>query len=171
MRNSFFIPYFKDILLGKVELKDSLTAALLKAGYAIKSDEVMDIWFNKESQFDDNILKLISELKIQQEVKLYIASNQSKERANFLWNEKRLKDHFIDYYISSDLKEIKNNSSFFNKINTCIGSGKKILVDDAMNNIIACQEAGWLGIHYQSINSLVRNPHIKQYLVGSEVIL
>ena|GEM_PF-1318604 len=154
LTKDFFIPYFKDILLGKIDLTATLTAVLLQNGYNIEADKVIKIWFNKESQFDQNLLEIISNLKNRKEIELYIASNQSKERHQFLWNEKGLNNYFSGYYISSDLGKFKNNKSFFEKINVAIKSGKKILIDDSMANIKSCQEAGWEGIHYQSKNGL-----------------
>lgn len=157
LTNHFFVPHFKNILIGNQFLHSTLTTTLKKHGYSnTHAKAILEIWFNAEKKIDTLVIDIVNKLRKIKNTRFFIASNQSQERADFLWYKVGLRWYFDDIFISSRLKCLKNDMSFFKKIESvdCYSDNKYILIDDDIKNIKTSQKCGWTAIHYTSIKSL-----------------
>jgi putative hydrolase of the HAD superfamily len=114
------LPFFKgDFLkaqIGEMDIKTILPGYLNAWGWEGDVDSFLKYWFSGESEIDSEMLDQLRYLKEKSGVHLYLATDQEKHRASYLWNDLGLKNDFDGSFFSCDLGVRKSNGEFFNKI-------------------------------------------------------
>jgi putative hydrolase of the HAD superfamily len=98
----FFKEEFGFCLVGKVDLKELLKNKISEWKWRGTVEDILDYWFETESQIDERILKVVADLR-QKGIKCYIATNQEKYRTEYFRNQMRFGDIFDGIFSSGTL--------------------------------------------------------------------
>lgn len=160
----FFDGPFVQCKLGRADLKEELSKVMLDWGWKGSVEELMAYWFAIGSTPSPEIVALAKELR-SGGVKCFLATNQEKYRAEYLWNVAGLKDVFDGLLASSDFGHMKDEVAYFAealvRLETCVGAplGASLLkerilfVDHEEKNLAAAKEFGFAAYEYHDIQS------------------
>jgi putative hydrolase of the HAD superfamily len=162
----FFGLHWIDILKGKKDLKETLRECLPAIGFKGEPEQIIDAWFQCDSFINNELMQYIPKLKFQENLKLYIATDQEHNRAKYLWENLGFRDTFDGIYYSAQLGARKKNPIFFQKINEELKLSDETVVffDDCHENIKTACMQGWEGYHYQKLSDFLENKHIEKLL-------
>lgn len=164
MSECFFKKRFKSVLLGRVDLKDALTGAIHEMKLSCKADEVVNIWFSGDSQIDTNLLGMIDSLTSGGRVRAFLATNQEKYRAHYLWETIGLKDHFEDMFFSGEIGAFKIHDAYYRYVHKKLRINPNrediLFFDDGADNIAISKAIGWNAYLYKDIEDFSQNPEI-----------
>ncbi len=169
-RRAFFTPPRRgtDSLMsacvrGEGDLKDILTKLLPALGYRGSVDAFVEYWFVKDSNINQDVLKIMKRLRQCEEVELYLATGQEHHRAAYLWNDLGLKELFNDIFYSARLGVPKNRTGFYTKINAQLDispSERPLFFDDTDTAVAAARAAGWDAHIFDTVEDLSRNSRL-----------
>jgi len=91
----FFQKEFNDCLIGKANLKKEVKKYFAKWGWRKSVDVLLDYWFIKENEINQQIIRSIKELR-EKGVKCLLATNQEKHRTDYIINNLGFKKIFND---------------------------------------------------------------------------
>ena len=154
---------------GEGDLKDILTELLPTLGYRGSVDTFVEYWFVKDSNINQDVLKIVKRLRQCEEVELYLATGQEHHRASYLWNDLGLKDLFDEIFYSARLGVPKNRTGFYTKINAQLGislSERPLFFDDTDTAVTAARAAGWDAYIFDTVEDLSRNSRLMSILGG-----
>ena len=159
----FFQKKFRSVLEGKQELIDALEDSMLDIQYKGKPEDIIAYWFKGDSRVDLELLKYVNLLK-SRGINIYLATNQERMRAAYLWNEVGFNKYFDGIFYSAKIGCIKEDPSFFLHINKKLSlnpSEDRILFfDDQQPYVQAAKNAGWHAFLYEKIADFLSNSHI-----------
>jgi putative hydrolase of the HAD superfamily len=143
--NRFVKKHFAPVIVGEKDLLDSLTVFLKEINSNKTALQVMNYWHEKDSLINSSIAIMIESLREGDKYRFHLATNQDHNRAKYLWNQLELKEHFENIFYSADLKVLKSNPLFFNKIveKLKLDPNQCIQIDDNPEVIESAQKAGW----------------------------
>jgi len=154
---------------GRRDLESLLDKVLPRLNFKGTSRDIIDYWFKKDSNVDEKLMEMLRSIKQKnKDIKFYIATNQEHNRANYLWNNLKLKDLFNDIFYSAKIGTVKRNPDFFHIINKQLGfkdCEDVIFFDDHAHNVESAKLAGWNAFEYETIKDFVENPLIKELMV------
>lgn len=111
----FFKGEYKKAARGEESIKEVLPAYLSKWGWNGTVDEFLSYWFRGERTLDVNVLDTVRQLR-KDGTKVYLVSDNEKERANYVMNVVGLKKEFDGAFFSYELGYTKDEPVFFQKI-------------------------------------------------------
>jgi len=111
----FFKGEYKKAAKGEVNIKDILPAYLSKWGWNGTVDDFLSYWFRGERTVDVNVLDVLRQLR-REGKKVYLVSDNEKERANYVMTVVGLKDEFDGAFFSYEYGYTKDDPDFFQKI-------------------------------------------------------
>ena len=152
---------------GEGDLKDVLSELLPTVGYRGSVDGFLEYWFANDSNVDRAVIGIVERLGRCDAVALYLATNQEKYRAAYLWNELGLKDFFVDMFVSANLGVTKTDAAFYAEIDAQLGiapSDRPLFFDDKADVVGAAQAAGWDAHVFETVADLSRNPRLTELL-------
>ena len=118
-KNEFiFRSFVKDVLVGKKDLKDALSACLPNLGYTGDPQNFIDYWLKNDANVNHDLLDRIKILKASGETRLFIATNQEHNRARFLMSALGFADYFDDIFYSARIGSTKPSREYFDWITT-----------------------------------------------------
>lgn len=157
-----------EVVEGRKDLKNLLEEALPHLNFDGTIQNIMDYWFQKDSNIDQKLINFLTSIKQKNsDIKFYIATNQEHNRANYLWNDLNLKDLFEDIFYSAKIGMVKRNPNFFHKINEQLelkNNETILFFDDSIKNVQSAKSVGWNAFEYETIKDFVENPIIKELL-------
>lgn len=166
--SSFFVnPFASDVLMGKMDLKDALSAWLPKVGYMGDPQGFMDYWLLKDSKLNLDLIEAIKKMKESGQVRLFIATNQAHNRAKYLMETLGLSDYFEDIFYSARMGVMKPDREYFEYISDELNfkvDEKPILFDDTPAVLETANSLGWQAYEYLNINSLNQSPFVTDLL-------
>jgi putative hydrolase of the HAD superfamily len=143
------IPFFKNefqlCLAGKSDLKEELGKRLKDWGWNKSLDELLQYWFEHESNVDKRVLESVLKLR-DAGTMVYLATNNEKYRVNYILYDLGLKDYFDGVFASCDLGVKKPENDFWERIYRQLGDIEKssiVLFDDDIENIDSAVEFGF----------------------------
>jgi HAD superfamily hydrolase (TIGR01509 family) len=153
----FFKEVYPDIRLGKKSLKKEVSKFLSKWSWDKSVDELLEYWFSYENKLDNNVLKLLQELR-KKGVKTYLASDHSKYRANDLWENVGLKRHFDGHFFSCHLGFTKEQPKFYKKVlkKLKLRPNELRFFDDEKENVDTAKNVGIDARFYKSVSQIKR---------------
>ncbi len=145
----FFVGEFKKAAIGEVGIRDVLPNYLSKWEWKGTLDEFLKYWFESEKDIDSEILKKVKELR-SGGIKVYIVSDNEKERAIFLMNNLNLKEEFDGAFFSCELGYTKSDPKFFEKVISELNVDAKEISywDDDIKNVEVAKSLGINGNLY-----------------------
>jgi putative hydrolase of the HAD superfamily len=81
----------------------------------------MRYWFEKDSNVNIDMLRLVEEIRIGSGAKVYIATGQEHYRARYLWKQLGFSKHFDDMFYSADIGHSTRDVRFFEAVNCTLG--------------------------------------------------
>jgi putative hydrolase of the HAD superfamily len=143
----FFKMNWSTIIVGQQDLMHALETFLLDLGSPVTAEEFKSYWFEHDAVVNARALALAKEWHKLPNTRIFIATNQEKYRAEYLWNQLKFGETFEDIFYSGQLGMAKDNPEFFETIN------RRLKVDLAYDNVVyfddtpAClasaRRAGW----------------------------
>lgn len=143
----FFMGPFNDCLIGDADLKETVKPYIESWGWEGDVDSFLDYWFKVEHSLDEDLIKYIQDLR-EKGVSCFVATNQEKNRAEYMLNKMDFANSFDGLYASAHLGFKKPNTMFFEKVFTEINKIKKIdkneviFWDDTPENVEGAKEFG-----------------------------
>ncbi len=107
----FFRNDWEAIVTGKKDLKESISEKPELWHWPGSVDELLAYWFKTEDVRNEELMKIIVELK-SQGIPCYLATDQEKYRGDYMQNV-MFKDLFDGYFISAAMGYKKTNPKFF----------------------------------------------------------
>jgi len=141
----FFKKEFQLCLIGQADLKEELSKVLEVWGWKKSLDDLLDFWFKEEyNRIDERFRPSIEQLR-NNEVKVYLATNNEKYRTDNLINERGLGKLFNKVFSSAYIGSKKPDPLFFQHIldNTGIEKDTTVYWDDDMENINGAKKFGF----------------------------
>lgn len=108
----YFKNEYKQVALGKMDLRSSLELYLEKWGWKDGVDALIYFWFEGDNDPDQEVLDLVKSLKSKGYI-CCIASDHSKERAENLLTDLGLGKYFDNDFFSGKLGVTKEDPEFF----------------------------------------------------------
>jgi putative hydrolase of the HAD superfamily len=157
LRSEFFAKDWSDIVVGRADLLPRLQACLNQLDRKFPAQDLIDYWFKMDSRIDMAILADCKQLRAQG-VNIYLATNQEHCRAHFLMNNMGLAAYVDGIIYSAQVGFSKPTTQFYKAAEETSGQlpSNIMLVDDALPNIIAAQQAGWKATHWTGAISLIQ---------------
>lgn len=153
----FFKGAFQDCIVGKKELRELLPQYLEEWGWAGSMDALIDFWFQAENKPDQQLLDEASQLR-GQGAKLFLATNQERNRLAFMRNEMGFDSIFDHCFASCEIGFKKPDTAFYEAIASderMKGCRRVVFFDDRENNVDPVRELGWDGIVYRDISDFL----------------
>lgn len=148
---------------GRRDLKDALAEVLPHAGYSGDVAAFMRYWFEKDSNRNTEVFKLVDDIRQNTTAKMYVATGQEHHRAGYLWHTLGFSRHFDGIFYSAAVGYPKKDVRFFEAINRtlAIDAGERPLFFDDQPEIAGLAEtAGWDGVAFSSANDIRRHPRL-----------
>jgi FMN phosphatase YigB (HAD superfamily) len=139
-------------MVGKLDLREIFPKYLKKWNISMSVDELFQYWWDAENKVNTLVMEIADQLRSKGFTCL-LASDQEKNRAEYLMTEMAFKDHFDKAFFSYDLGMQKHDKGFFTKIidNIKVTPGEILYWDDDKKNVIVAESVGIVGKYF--INS------------------
>jgi len=151
----FFAAHWSDIVTGRKELMDVLTACMPELSRTLSPQEFIDYWFEQDSALNEAVLADCDELR-RRGVRIFLATNQEHMRARYLMDHMGLHRHVDGMIYSAQVAARKPERAFFDAAIKHAGAAPNdtLLVDDTTANVDAARQAGWSAAHWSQGSSL-----------------
>lgn len=138
----FFRQEFQLCLLGKADLKKEIASYVAEWGEGHTVDIFLAEWFLQENVPEERVLRLVK--KLGEKVPIYLASDQEKYRASYIWREMEFKEYFQKSFFSCHIGYSKHDKEFFEEILRELGVAPSEIMfwDDDPKNIVVAKELG-----------------------------
>ena len=154
---------------GKRDLKEALAEVLPAVGYAGAVDAFIAYWFEKDSNVNQDVLKIVKHLGQNEDLELYIATGQEHYRAAYLWTQLGFRKHFKEIFYSARLGHLKDTPAFFRTVNQRLEIGARdrpLFFDDQDVVVQLARAAGWDACKFNSVRDLQGHPTIRRLLAS-----
>jgi putative hydrolase of the HAD superfamily len=149
---------------GRRDLRDALADVLPKLGYHGRIDDFVRYWFEKDSNVNGDVFRLVADIREGIEAKMYVATGQEHHRASYLWNELGFSKHFDGMFYSAKIGHPKKDVRFFEAINRSLEIGaeqRPLFFDDQLEIVELAKSVGWDGTAFTSINDVREHPRLR----------
>ena len=167
-----FSGWFLEVLQGRLGFEEELDRWLKQNDYDLKAWQVIKYWHEKDSNINRALYNIVEQLSALNGVNLYIATNQTHERAQYLWNNLGFKNHFKDIYYSARLGCLKYDTHYFAQIEADLNldpiHDTILYFDDHPKNIEVAAERGWKAVLFDHIGDVENHPEIIRMIQTQE---
>lgn len=154
--SAFFSGIFQDCLVGKADLKESISPFLPAWGWEKSVDEFLNYWFTSEHVLNKELLDYIQTLK-KKGVKCYVATNNEVYRVRYMTDKMGFSQSFEQIFASSSLGFKKPDREFFQAIMKNLKGVRRsevLLWDDSLEHVEAAKKFGFKAEIYTSFEDL-----------------
>ncbi len=140
----FFQGEFRRCQAGGCDMKVELTKYMKDWQWTGSVDEFLAYWFASEPDPSTVALEVVAGLR-KAGIKCYMATDQERYRAQYLWNKVGLSEYFDGAFFSCDLKAGKASLEFWKKVLALLGNPPPkdvIYFDDERENVEAASSFG-----------------------------
>jgi putative hydrolase of the HAD superfamily len=154
--------FIKQVVVGKMSLVEALDRRLPSLGFKGSPMTFIDYWLTHDSELNHPLLDCIRILKKQDDLRLYIATNQDHTRALWLWQSMGLGSLFEDIFYSARIGTRKPERGFFDFVDHRIGSQSEppLFFDDTPKVVEGARAAGWEAVLFNTIDDFLVHPWI-----------
>lgn len=117
----FFQGQFRRCQAGQCDMKEELAKYIADWQWTGSVDEFLAYWFASEPDPSTLMLEAVADLR-KAGVKCYIATDQERYRAQYLWHTVGLSEHFDGAFFSCDLEANKASLEFWEKTLALLGN-------------------------------------------------
>lgn len=155
LRVLFHADDWRDIVIGRRDLKDALERALPQVAPNVPVQTFLDYWFAMDARINESLLAELRELRAKGLV-LHLATNQEHHRARYLMNDLGIAAHVDGIFYSAALGCRKPDREFFEQVTAALGftPAEIAFIDDAEQNVDAARRHGWRAMHWTGYRSL-----------------
>ena len=161
--------FVDEVLVGKRDLKDALAEVLPRIGYQGDVQRVIDYWLQHDSNVNHELFPYIKTLKSSGNAALYIATNQEKNRAQYLMNDLSFGQYFSDIYYSGRVGYLKPDPAYYAFIENDLGLASQdriIFFDDTQAVVDGALEAGWEAHQFDGVDDLFKSETVCRLLAA-----
>src|SRR3989338_9172762 len=140
----FFKTEFRECQLGSKDLREALDKYLVDWRWQGSVDKLLEYWFKDGSMPDAEVMAVVKHAR-NKGVWCYLATDQEKYRAAYLWNDLGLAKDFDGSFFSCDLGARKHEALYWEKVLATLGNPAPASVffwDDEEENIDVAQKTG-----------------------------
>lgn len=162
-----FGEFINKVIIGKKDLKESLSRILPDLGFYGDPQLVIDYWLKNDSNINLELLEKIKILKNSGKARLFIATNQEHNRARYLMDKLGFAEYFEDIFYSGRIGCLKPAKEYFEYIAASLklsANETPIFFDDTPEVIAGAKSFGWEAIEFMDTKSLNKNPFINAIL-------
>ena len=140
---NFFYGDFQKCLVDQADLKDLLKDKVVEWKWQGTVEELLEYWFQNESKVDDRVLDIVTQLR-EKGIKVYVATNQEKNRTEYFKNEMKFGEIFDGIFSSVDVGYKKEQPEFFNHVLETLNVKPEEVMfwDDSEDNIESAKSLG-----------------------------
>jgi putative hydrolase of the HAD superfamily len=134
-----------ECVTGRRDLRDALSDVLPKVGYQGRIDDFVRYWFERDSNVNADVVRLVEDIRAGRGAEIYIATGQEHHRARYLWSELGFSKHFDGMFYSAQIGHPKKDARFFAAINSSLGIGaqqRPLFFDDQPEIVALAKSAG-----------------------------
>jgi len=145
LQEHFFRAHFAGIVTGETDLFEVLERVWPELDCAATPRVFVDNWLKNDSRLDSQVLDTVDRWRAGGG-KAFLATVQDHNRARYLWDSLKLRDHFDGMLYSADLGARKPHAEFFERAlaRLPVSSPEEILfLDDFAKNVEAARAQGW----------------------------
>lgn len=152
---NFFKNEYKQTAIGKADLKELLEERIKQWKWKGTVDELLEFWFKGERDVNEDVLAVAKKLR-DKGVKIGLASDNERYRAEYLFGEVGLEYHFDYMFFSCFLRYTKSEPEFFQYIIDKLEfkPGEIVYFDDDQENVDVAKKLGIDARLYKSISQL-----------------
>jgi putative hydrolase of the HAD superfamily len=153
-----------ECVTGRRDLRDALADLLPQLGYRGNTEDFMRYWFEKDSNVNADVFRLVEDIREGSGAKIYVATGQEHHRARYLWDELGFSKHFDGMFYSADIGHPKKDVRFFEAINCLLRIGaeqRPLFFDDQPEIVELAKSAGWDGTAFTSIKDIQEHPRLQ----------
>lgn len=139
----FYRGEFRLCQTGKADLKEAVAKYLPGWGWNKGADAFLEYWFTTDAEADEQVFEVVRQLR-EKGVKVYLATDQEKYRAQYLLDKLGFKDKLDGCFFSCNLGYQKSEPEYFQKIMQELGVSADDLVywDDDQKNVDVAKSLG-----------------------------
>lgn len=152
---NFFKNEYKQTAIGKDNLKKLLEERVNEWGWKGTVHELLDYWFEGERELDEEVLDISKKLR-DKGIKVCLASDNEKYRAEYLLNEIGLKNNFDETFFSCFLGHTKSEPEFFKAVvkKLKLKPEEILYFDNDLKNVDVAKSVGINARVYKSVSQL-----------------
>jgi len=159
LHTEFFQKQWPRVVSGQADLREALAPALQRINPAVSVDELTAYWFHKHSEVDHEVLGAATAWAARTGGRLFLATNQEKYRADYLWHTLGLQRYFASIFYSADIGLTKSETLFFEQAGRRIAGPDYrqtdiLFFDDDQQNVDVAARAGWTARLFTDLGSL-----------------
>lgn len=143
----FFKNCWQEIVIGKKDLKESISENSDLWQWNGTIDELVEMWCKTEDLRNNDMLDLVTKLR-SRGFRCYLATDQEIYRGNYMRNV-MFKGLFDDYFISAELGITKDNPKFFEEVlsrlqiaDRGLNASDVIFFDDSQKKVDTARSCG-----------------------------
>lgn len=146
LQAAFFASHFGDIIHGRAALRDRLSPVLAQIAPHLSAETLISYWFERDAHLDHGLLAQVDALRAEG-LEAHLATIQEHERADYLWTQLGLRDHFDAIHYAAELGWAKPAAEFFRACEARSGFAPDqiFFIDDKAANVDAAKALGWHG--------------------------
>ena len=152
----FFNGIFRECSIGKADLKEELKKVIIDWGWTRTVEELMEFWFTKGTEIDEDVANFIRELRALG-TRVYITTDNEKYRGEYLQQTLGNGQLVNEVFYSGKIGYVKKNHEFFEAIYLTIGNVPRdqiLFIDDGEKNLETAKHFGLDTILYKNLEEL-----------------
>lgn len=153
LQDTFFGPFWQDIVIGKTEMMPRLEAALAMIDAPVSASALRDYWYESDSRIVPEVADWARAIRAEG-VQVFLCSNQEVGRAYYLLNRLALGEFVSGIVYSGAIGAAKPDPVFFRRAAQGFPAATPLLIDDVPENVEGARQAGWRAIHYRDPSDL-----------------
>jgi HAD superfamily hydrolase (TIGR01509 family) len=164
-----FSTWFPEVIKGRLDFETEMARWLKSHDYTVPAVDVIAYWNEKDMNLNMDLWPAVRKLSQNPDIHLYVATNQSHARAEYLWNNV-FKDYFKKIFYSAELGCIKHDEEYFRLIEEDLGINTAVepvlFFDDDKRNIESSSKRGWQSVYFHTVRDCLTHPLIKPLLAA-----
>lgn len=152
---TFYKNELRQCQVGKADIKEELAKYLPKWKWEKSVDDFLTRWFTTDVHPDPEVLAVVKAFR-DRGVRVYLASDQEKNRGEYIRNTVGLGEHFDGTFFSYEVEHLKSDPQFFQKILATLDLAPEEVAywDDDEKNIAVAKELGIDAHFYTKLDEL-----------------
>lgn len=150
-----------EVVIGKQDFKKALKKYLKDWGWKGTVNELVEYWLTGETETIPEMMEIIALLKAKGH-KVYLATNQVKERTEYFLTELNFNELFEKVYSSSSIGHKKPSREFFEHMikDLKVKPEEIFFIDDDANNVAGARDLGieaWVYTDHRKLSNMLKD--------------
>jgi putative hydrolase of the HAD superfamily len=153
MTRGFFGGQFRECLLGRADLKESIEPFLPRWGWHDSVEAFLKLWFDVENAVDSRMVKVILALRARKII-CGLATNQEEHRVRYMKETMGFTDIFDAIFNSAEVAALKNDPVYYDRVTERLSlrPDEILFWDDTYRNVEIARAYGWSAEQYISFD-------------------